>query len=470
MVQLERDDIQGFVMSGYGHMHRAAYLLLRVGEAAGDAPRARAWLGDLAPRLTTSEAPERERCLQVAFTGEGLRALGVHADDLATFPAPFREGMAVEHRTRILGDTGGNHPRGWAWGGPGGKPVHVLLLVFARDDATFASVEAEERALLDAAGLEVVRQLTPERLPGLENVGKFGVEHFGFADGMSQPVVRGSGQEAKLSGDDARRHVIEAGEFVLGYPNGYAKLTPWPKLATEPDGGADFGRNGTYLVFRHLAQDVGAFREFLRSQSADPDGRTSAEEELRLAAKLVGRWQSGAPLVKGDHRDDPDLGLDNSFGYAEWDPHGLRCPIASHVRRTNPRDSLGSKPDKALELANLHRILRRGRVFGPPFDDPHEGDVEPERGLHFICLNANIERQFEFIQHTWCNNPKFAGRYDEQDPLITYQPDGGGRLTIQQTPVRRRVVDIPSFVTTRGGAYFFLPGIRAVRQLGALAG
>ncbi len=220
-------------------------------------------------------------------------------------------------------------------------------------------------------------------------------------------------------------------------------------------------------MFRHLAQDVAGFWQFAEDRTRRPDGATDPGRRERLAAKMVGRWPSGAPLVKAHHRDDPELGTDNSFGYSAWDPHGLRCPIAAHIRRTNPRDSLGHDPAKALELANLHRIMRRGRVYGPGLDDPLGGDDGRERGLFFMCLNANLERQFEFIQHTWCNNPKFAGLFDEQDPVIGNPPEGGGRFTIQDTPVRQRVAGVPTFVTTQGGAYFFLPGIASLHHLGA---
>lgn len=466
MRTLERHDVQGLVVSGYAHMHQASFLLLRVGNPHA----ARGWVGELAGRVTSSEKAEERRCINVAFSAGGLRSLGVADRDLTTFSVPFHEGMAKAHRQRILGDTGASSPEQWQWGGPRHEAVHVLLLLYAKDEDSFTEARSEEMARLSADGaLEVIRELRPEPLPGQEKVGKFGVEHFGFADGMSQPVVKGSGQEGKLAGDVARRTVIETGEFVLGYPNGYGELTPWPKVRTDNGVGDDFGCNGTYLVVRHLVQDVAGFHQFLE-QETRIDGGSDPEGRARLGAKMVGRWQSGAPLVKSPHRDDRDLATDNAFGYADWDPHGERCPIASHIRRSNPRDSLGKEPAKALELANLHRIIRRGRVYGPALAKPLEGDDGQERGLFFMCVNANIERQFEFVQHSWCNNAKFAGRYDEQDPLVATQPEGGGSFTLQGTPIRTRVNGIPTFVTTRGGGYFFLPGIRALRHLAALSG
>lgn len=464
----DRRDVQGLVVSGYGgNMPVARYLLLRVREPGA----ARRWIGEVAGRVTASEGPEAERCVNLALSSSGLAALGLPPGDMRTFALPFQEGMTSEHRGRILGDTGASAPSTWIWGGPGAPDepgsaaqIHVLLLLFARDERTMRRVEADEVAALRTRGaLQVVVRLVPEPLPGVEKVGKFGVEHFGFADGMSQPVIRGSGQEEKLAGDDARRSVIEAGEFILGQANGYGQLTPWPRLSRPQGDGQGFGRNGTYLVVRQLAQDVAGFWRFLDERSRGPDGAADAEARERLGAKLVGRWRSGAPLVRAPHRDDPDLGADNSFGYADVDPHGHRCPLGAHIRRSNPRDALGSDRRRALELANRHRIMRRSRVYGPALDDPLAGDDERERGLFFLCVNANIERQFEFVQHSWCNNPKFGDLYDEQDPLLGTDPSG--TFTMQGHPLRSRVRGIPSFVTVRGGAYFFLPGIRALRML-----
>jgi len=468
----QRHDIQGLVVSGYGKsMPAARYLLLGV----RDPGAARRWLGDIAGRVTTSEGAQTRRSINIAFTGAGLAALGLRPDELRTFSTPFQEGMASEHRQRLLGDVGTSHPRTWAWGGPAGQPgeavsaqVHVGLLLFAQHEDAMAEVEAEEIAALTTDGaLELIMRLAPEPLPGPERVGKFGTEHFGFADGMSQPVIRGSGQEDRLAGDEARRSVIETGEFVLGYPNGYGQLTPWPRLAVPGDAGRRFGCNGTYLVARQLAQDVAGFWAFLRDASRDSGGAADDEGMERLAAKLVGRWRSGAPLVRAHHRDDPDLGADNSFGYAATDPFGHRCPIGAHIRRSNPRDALEADAGKALVLANLHRILRRGRDYGPALADRFEDDGR-ERGLLFLCVNASIDRQFEFVQHSWCNNPKFGGLYDEQDPLLGNEPTDGRSFTLQDAPVRRKVRGMPSFVTVRGGAYFFLPGIQALHTLATL--
>ncbi|HEV3401753.1 MAG TPA: hypothetical protein VG078_08010, partial [Acidimicrobiales bacterium] len=251
--ELQRDDVQGFVVSGYGKMGHATFAMLSVTDGDG----ARRWLADLAARVTNAVRSAERRCVNVAFTAAGLRALGMADADVRTFSVPFQEGMAVPHRSRVLGDGGASDPSRWEWGARDDEDLHVLLLLYAVDADELDDVVAEELGpeRLDDA-LRLIRRLDPERLPGQVNVGKFGFEHFGFADGMSQPVVEGSGQEAKLAGDDARRTVIAAGEFVLGYPNGYGKLTPVPKAGTATSRPWEFGRNGTYLVFRLLYQDV----------------------------------------------------------------------------------------------------------------------------------------------------------------------------------------------------------------------
>lgn len=465
---LERDDIQGLVASGYAEMAETRYLLLEILE-----PRAAArWLESLADRITSSREPETVRCLNVAFTAAGLTALGVQIDDLRTFAAPFQEGITSPNRQRVLGDTGPSHPQNWEWGGLGLEPatvgrLHVLLMIYARDEVAIHHVLGEEtaRSAQDGA-LGVLRTLAPEALPGVQRLGKFGVEHFGFADGMSQPVIKGLGSVQDLAPEDVARHVIAPGEFVLGYPNGHGELTPSPRLSLH-QGTTDVGRNGSYLVVRQLAQDVWSFRQLLATAAADdPEDPDAAE---RLAAKLIGRWRSGAPVTSNPHQDAPGAGGDNSFGYAKTDLHGEGCPLGAHIRRSNPRDALGhTSGAEALRRANLHRIIRRGRVYGAGLPDEATGPDKTDRGLIFMCVNANIERQFEFIQQSWCNNPKFAGLYEEQDPILGSPPEAKGIFTVQGSPIAIRQRGLRSYVTVRGGGYFFLPGVRALRALAAL--
>ena len=194
-------------------------------------------------------------------------------------------------------------------------------------------------------------------------------------------------------------------------------------------------------------------------------------ERTRLAAKMVGRWPGGAALALAPDRDDPALSEANEFGYFHEDPLGVRCPVGAHIRRTNPRDSLDPGPgtEKSLAINRRHRLLRRGREYGQALsaDAALTESLAPDeaRGLHFICLNGNIARQFEFVQNTWLNNPKFAGLYDDSDPLVGQSAPYGGTFTMPSESVRARINGMPRFVRVRGGAYFFLPGLNALRHL-----
>jgi Dyp-type peroxidase family len=364
---------------------------------------------------------------------------------LQQFSNEFVHGMTTEHRRRILGDVGESAPENWDWGGPSSEAVGAVLLLYARDNSELAGLLEEQLGLLVDAGVEVQRKLDTSNLDGFEP--------FGFRDGISQPFVEG------LSKSGPAGQTVRAGEFVLGYVNEHGHVTDEP-LVTD-----GIGRNGSYLVFRQLEQDVRGFWRYLDSAVGHPTERTT------LAAKMVGRWPGGAPLALSD-RDDPALAEANDFAYFHEDPVGVRCPVGAHVRRTNPRDSLDPGPgtDKSLAINRRHRLLRRGREYGqalsPEAALTESLAREEARGLHFICLNANIARQFEFVQDTWLNNPKFAGLYNDSDPLVGQSAPYGGTFTMPSAGgVRSRVKEMPRFITVRGGAYFFLPGIQALRRL-----
>lgn len=472
MAELEPEDIQGFAMSGYGHLPCASYLLLRV----SDVILARRWLANLTDDLTTGVGKQEGTSLNVAFTHHGLEHLGVDALTLTTFSRPFLEGMATPHRSRILGDSDENAPSNWDWGGSDeSRAVDILLLLFAVDEKTLAALLEEQRSRFAQGGVIELLALGAGRQPDSH-------EHFGFADGMGQPVIEGSPQADKA----APRNLLKAGEILLGHTNDYGKPADSPTVDPAldprrllPDAPAiegttsaqsakrDLGRNGTYLVFRQLAQHVADFWQFLDEATRQPDGMVDRAASSRLAAKFVGRWPSGAPLVLSPETDNPALGNEDDFGYRETDVHGFACPIGSHIRRSNPRDTLGPNSRTALVSANRHRILRRGRSYGHRPADPRVPDSS-ERGLHFICLNSDIERQFEFVQQTWINNPVFGGLNSEVDPLVGNLDKGDAIMTVQADPLRTRVHNLRRFVTVKGGAYFFLPSIKALRYLSSL--
>ena len=464
-VTLELDDIQGIVAAGYAHLPSACFVLLRVEpDADGQAPGARAWLARVAERVTTARQRQDRQSSNVALTHHGLTALGLDPETAGSFAAEFVDGMTAPHRSRWLGDIGESAPANWHWGGHGSPVVDVVLMLYAADDESLDEVSRSHVSGLGESQLVEVARL------GTSVLGP--TEPFGFADGIAQPVIDGLGATGPAA------DTVQPGEFVLGYRNEYGLAPVSPTVADVDDrrgvlapapgaGRRDLGRNGTYLVFRELRQDTEGFRAFLDRSTRRPDGSNDPAAATRLAAKMVGRWPSGAPLVLAPDVDDPVLGRANNFGYFHEDRDGLRCPIGAHIRRANPRDSLDPDPGSAASIAigKRHRIIRRGRGRGPNGRPDAAEPADP--GLHFICLNANLARQFEFIQGTWCNNPKFAGLYEDRDPLVTTEPDQTFR--VPGSPVRTRYTGIPSFVQVVGGAYFFLPGVRALRFLAGRA-
>lgn len=478
---LDTSDMQGLVARAYGHLSYARYLMLGIADPGG----ARRWLGRVVDGVNTAAQPRQDAaCINVAFTWAGLARLGLSADALATFPRPLQEGMVTEHRSRILGDSGASAPSNWRWGAPHHPEIHVLVLVFADTEEELEAAYENCRSEFGAEGA-LVELGEPIEGRLLDDVG---TEHFGFVDGISQPVISGwprstSSVHPPADPPPAKWTEVNPGEVLLGCADNFEKASEGPTVAAAPEAGdlppADWGprgrrhlgHSGSFLVFRQLAQDVSGFRRWVAERATGAGSADPSTDGGLLAAKLVGRWPNGAPLALAPGADHQAPAGANDFGYHEMDQEGLRCPLGAHVRRANPRDSSTEHPDAALSSTRNHRILRRGRPYGPPFAEiPAEpaASADTERGLIFVCLNADFERQFEFVQNTWVNNPFFAGLYDEVDPLTGTQPDGGGRFTIQAEPVRRVVRGVPDFVTVKGGGYFFLPGIRALRYLAGL--
>jgi len=487
-------DIQGLVRFGYNALTEASFLLLKI----RDVTAARAWL-KTAP-LSTAEELSRPplTALQVAFTREGLQAIGVAEELLGGFSSEFLSGMTGhESRSRRLGDIGANSPQSWQWGRPGFVP-HVLMMIYAQPShLDFWTQTIQDNQWRTA--FEIMDQLSTSDLGGKEP--------FGFDDGISQPTLDWNRQRT-LSGDELEYgNLLSLGEFLLGYPNEYGKYTDRPLVADDAPsssilpfaedqpGKHDFGRNGTFLVFRQMKQDVQRFWRFLGEKTgSDPQARQ------HLAESMVGRKMDGTPLLPMSPHFitgiDAKSAAQNQFIY-DSDGDGIRCPFGAHIRRANPRNAdlpassglfgrlihmLGfgnaSYRDDVIASTRFHRMIRRGREYGPrlaPDEALADTQDTAEHGIHFICIAANILRQFEFVQNSWVMNTKFDALTEQSDPLLGNRAEIAGcpfKDTFalpQSTGARARIMDMPQFITVRGGAYFFLPSISALRFMATMS-
>jgi Dyp-type peroxidase family len=439
--KLDLHEIQATVLRQRPAPYFGTHLLFRV----DDTESGRKFLRRLTPHVDSAAGwwSAADPWLAVGITYAGFQALGVPQDSLQSFPESFRDGMAA--RARQLGDEGVNDPKHWDL--PYGKgELHIGVSAFSDSEANRRRILGIARKQFEGfSGVSILAMQDFGAQPGDLNP-------LGYKDGIDQPAVEGSGVEP-LPGQG---RPIKAGEFILGYPGESGVPLPMP----QPD---ILGRNGTYLGFRKYQSRVGAFNRFLRAH-----GNTDEEREL-LAAKLVGRWRSGAPLTLAPDVDDPALGADpkrnNDFNYAN-DQRGRQAPFGCHMRRMNPRDTELSR----LTDVNLHRIIRRGTTYGPPYDPNalSQEDDEIPRGAIFQFISAKAMATIEFLQQEWINDGNFIGAGDERDPIIGLQPDGA-TYTIPKEPVRRRVHGIETFNVLRGGEYFFVPSLSALRWLGNLA-
>ena len=482
---MKHPDVQALVYSSFAPLRHARYWLLRVRDAAA----VRGWLrrqevlrlvlggGDL------GQEQRADAALAIAFSHAGLRALGWALDDADPgnpfpFPSAFRGGMTEPERARALGDA---DVEAWRWTDRDrgdGSAVHVLLAHFS---ATPFEAAAAGGGLdgdgLRACGFGVVERVDtcPSFIVRARDDTVHLYEPFGFRDGLSQPVLR---QAAAGTGAEKRRReqvgpemaddaVVADGEFILGLPNEYGNaayapdLTPWRTQPPADASGPRFGSHGSYLVVRQIQQDAQAFARFDRENPPAAAGAPS------LVEKMLGRRKDGAPLVNCPHAA-PEA---DAFRYRIADAEGFQCPLGAHVRRGNPRDTLAWDVESGVASSKRHRLLRRARVYTDGCRLAEDGRCGHDdgrrgcgRGLFFIALNADLDRQFEFVQQRWVGNPHFTGLANESDPLM----GGRGRrvFTVQGLASGQQFEGVPAFTAMVGGGYFFLPGLAALRFLG----
>ena len=439
---LDLDEIQATVLRPRPAPYFGTHVLLNV----GDARSGREVIRRLTPHVDSAANwwQARRTWLSTAISFAGLKAIGVPEEALQSFPEAFRVGMAA--RAQQLGDVGASDPRNWdAQFRPG--QAHIGVSAFSDSE------ESHQRALTiareqyeDLSGVSVVAMQDFGAQPGDLNP-------LGYKDGIDQPAIEGSGVDP-LPGQGP---LIKAGEFILGYPGEAGVPLPMP----QPE---ILGRNGTYVGFRKYQTRVGAFNRFLRA-----NGSTQEEREL-IAAKLVGRWRSGAPLTLAPDVDNPALGADpkrnNDFDYAN-DLHGRQVPFGCHIRRMNPRDTKLTR----LTDVNIHRVIRRGTTYGPPYNPNDYSEIADTipRGAIFLLISARAMATLEFLQQEWINDGDFIGAGNERDPIIGLQIEDA-TFTVPKQPVRRRIHGIQTFNVLKGGEYFFLPSISALKWLSNLSG
>lgn len=524
---LEYEEIQTLMFGGLGRHRHGRCLALSFGAPQPPLPddpypwrHVQGWLAALSASgiIAFGDQPPGDFVANIAFSASGLRKLGLDrelavdpGDPAApcpeqSFPAPFALGMTHPSRRQLLND-----PAALEWDD---NAVDAVLLLYARGEDAAARFDAEAQRATDA-GLAVVRQIDTALIPfefsAYQNKW-FGrtpaadapappesdltMEPFGFVDGISQPSVRGF----PARGGPDPVHAVEPGEFILGYRDNRGYFPPSPQVTRKMDalgmhpgrllpsvpdalptrfplfeGGPghlaearDFGRNGSYLVIRQLAQNVAGFERQLDRLSAmvendplNPQRGNPVRTREWVAAKLVGRWRDGSALV--EHPFAPALkaqaprSASNRFLYRDEDPQGMRCPFGAHVRRSFPRDSMSPNDPFELSVTNRHRLLRRGR--------PYLGEDGKPAGTLFLCFNADLERQFEFVQQTWVGSPVFHGLEREVDPFAAHAGPGGLQEKTQLSlPGPSAPLVLPSLERTvrlLGGGYFFMPGRHA---------
>lgn len=456
MTKLNLSDIQGFVARGYNFRY-ASYLLVEI----PDYKSGREFVGRVTERVTNAQPWPRgnkpQSTLNIGFTWQGFARLGLPDATLMSFPTEFSQGMRC--RNRILGDVGKNDPTNWepVWR----QEIHAWLAIHAlTPEALARRMDEVARWMEETRG---ARLLYTQPAAAIYIDGeRTAKEHFGYTDGFGNPDFAGVERDTipgqgKLMPDGAWAP-LATGEFLLGYPDEAQELPacPVPYL---------LGINGAYMAYRKLHENVASFRRYLAEHGARYPGGPE-----KLAAKFVGRWRDGTPVELSPDRSDPELVRDprrnTAFTYGQ-DLGGVRCPVGAHVRRANPRDAFGFHG----ALVNRRRIMRRGMPYGEYTPEGQPARDQDEHGIIFIALGASLFRQFEFVQQQWISYGNDARLGSENDPLTGCHNDGNDKFVVQGTadPQNAPYIcgSLPNFVEMRGGAYFFLPSLTALRMIAA---
>jgi Dyp-type peroxidase family len=431
-------DIQGGVLTGYRPTHaRFVFAQVRDGDAA------RRWMADRLEDVTFEGGWKPEHgahTLNIALSHRGLLALGVPRAHLSGLKA-FGEGMPA--RACILGDEGPSAPAEWH---PRIRDPDTLITLSGWDRATVEQATAQLHGELAAPGSGFALGAVQIAAPLADDQ-----EHFGFADGFSQPAIAGAATGPRVGEGVLTRwrfwRKLAAGEFILGRQDEGGLQAPAPA--------GPLGVEATFMVVRKLEQDVAGFRAYIARQ-----GLETGRGADWIAARMIGRWYNGSPLAAHPASPgpppDPGARSINDFRYGD-DPAGGSCPLGAHVRRAHPRDGLGWQG----RLSMRHRLIRRGISYGPPLE-PGATDSE-ERGLMFVCFCASLERQFEFVQKQWLSDGNVFGLGGDDDPVVGGRASSDTMVIQREQPLYLR--GLPRFVTTRGGEYFLLPGRTGLRAL-----
>ena len=454
MSTIDVSDIQGIALKGYNFPY-ARYLLLELLHCA-DAQR---FIGILLPHITTGERWDEKplSTVNVAFTHKGLVELQLPMPTLLSFPVEFQQGMKA--RGDILYDTGLNAPDHWdtVWRE---EQVHVWLAVHAQTPEALENRCAEMQRLMDES--QGARLLQSQPAGSIFIDGKpCTKEHFGYTDGFGNPDFKGAERDCvpgqgKLTAEGGWE-ALATGEFLLGYADeaGELPVAPVPHL---------LARNGTFMAYRKLHQNVATFRKYL-----DEKGARYGGGKEKLASKFIGRWRDGTPVELSPDRPDPAIVKDDNqntnFTYGD-DSTGGRCPIGAHIRRVNPRDAFGFNGG----LINRRRIMRRGLPYGEYVPEGEPVSDSDDRGIVFMALNASLFRQFEFVQQQWIEYGNDSHQGNDKDFLLGNH-EGKGKFMVQGTadPQNPPFIcgGLPNFVELRGGDYFFIPSLTALQMIAA---